>query len=300
MGLRVTSPSYFLNCVPPEARLELPSAPDCSMEEVQGWAYEEITEKQLTQVKVARTEECALRRDYLNNAFTDLILELQGDLNDLQQASLFGDEDIDERDRLQKRIEELKNRKVDRMKELDLMLNLTANIPDILTQAIVIPAPVVSVEKEIPEPLRGFPMRRDDEVEAIAMSIVMRYEWCRGWSPVDVSKEGDHYDIRSESQAGEIRFIEVKGRAQSGAVVITGPEMDKLRQLGDRAWLYIVTFCKPEHNRTEEKDLPKLRIIQDPISKLNPEMLYRQVQFLVEESDWIKHGEEVERIDGVC
>jgi hypothetical protein len=244
---------------------ELPFAPDCSIEEVQGWSYEEITEKQLGQVKAARTEECALRRDYLNNAFTDLILELQGDLNDLQQASLFGDEDIDERDRLQKRIEELKTRKVDRMKELDLMLNLTANIPDILTQAIVIPAPIVSVEKDIPEPLPGFPMRRDDEVEAIAMSIVMRYERCRGWMPVDVSKEGDHYDIRSESPAGEIRFIEVKGRAQSGAIVLTGPEMDKLRQLGDRAWLYVVTFCKSGLKEAERSELPKLRVIQNPI-----------------------------------
>jgi hypothetical protein len=111
--------------------------------------------------------------------------------------------------------------------------------------------------------------------------------------PVDVSKEGEHYDIRSESPAGEMRFIEVKGRAQSGAIVLTGPEMDKLRQLGDRAWLYVVTFCKPGLNKTEEKELPKLRLIQNPISKLNPEMLYRQVQFIVEESDWIKQGEEV-------
>ncbi|MEI9476583.1 MAG: helicase-related protein [Deltaproteobacteria bacterium] len=293
MGLRVTSPSYFLNCVPPEGMPELPFAPDCSIEEVQGWSYEEITEKQLAQVKAARTEECALRRDYLNNAFTDLILELQGDLNDLQQASLFGDEDIDERDRLQKRIEELKNRKVDRMKELDLMLNLTANIPDILTQAIVIPAPLVNVEKEMPAPVPGFPMRRDDEVEAIAMDVTMRYERSRGWMPVDVSKEGEHYDIRSESPVGEMRFIEVKGRAQSGAIVLTGPELDKLRQLGDRAWLYVVTFCKSGRSETEKSDLPKLRLIQNPISKLNPEMLYRQVQFIVEESDWIKQGEEV-------
>ena len=244
-------------------------------------------------MKAARTEECVLRRDYLNNAFTDLILELQGDLNDLQQASLFGEDDIEERDRLQKRVEELKSRKIDRMKELDLMLNLTANIPDILTQAIVIPAPVVSVEKEMPEPLPGLPMRRDDEVEAIAMDITIRYERSRGWMPVDVSKEGDHYDIRSESPAGEMRFIEVKGRAQSGAIVLTGPEMDKLRQLGNRAWLYVVTFCKSGRSETERSDLPKLRLIQNPISKLNPEMLYRQVQFIIEESDWIKQGEQV-------
>lgn len=58
--------------------------------------------------------------------------------------------------------------------------------------------------------------------------------------------------------------------------------MDKLRQLGERAWLYIVTFCKEER--------PRLRIIQDPISRLNPEMLYRQIQYLVEEGDWRQQG----------
>ena len=36
-----------------------------------------------------------------------------------------------------------------------------------------------------------------------------------------------------------------------------------------------------------------MRIIQDPISKLTPEMLYRQVQFLVDESDWGRQGQEV-------
>ena len=80
------------------------------------------------------------------------------------------------------------------------------------------------------------------------------------------------------------RFIEVKGRAQTGAIVITGPELDKLRQLGPRAWLYIVTCCKVER--------PRLRIIQDPVPKLNPAMLYRQVQYMVEEADWARQGED--------
>jgi hypothetical protein len=92
--------------------------------------------------------------------------------------------------------------------------------------------------------------------------------------------------VRSESPTGEKRFIEVKGRAQSGAVIITGPEMDKLRQLASRAFLYIVTFCKGER--------PCMRVIQDPIPKLSLEMLYRQVQFLIEEQDWSGKGDEVE------
>lgn len=29
------------------------------------------------------------------------------------------------------------------------------------------------------------------------------------------------------------------------------------------------------------------------VQKLNPEMLYRQVQLLIEESDWVNQGEEI-------
>ncbi|GIV84229.1 MAG: hypothetical protein KatS3mg052_1236 [Candidatus Roseilinea sp.] len=269
-------------------------------EEIQAWAYEQITERQLEQVKAVRAEECELRRAYLNTAFTDLILELQEELNDLQQAQLFGEDNNDEVERLRRRIEELKARKAERLKELDLMMKLTANLPDVLTEAVIVPAPVATVETD-EVPSKGVPMRRDDEVEAIAMDVAMRYERSRGWNARDVSKDGEHYDIRSEGPNGEKRFIEVKGRAQSGAIVLTGPEVDKLRQLGERAWLYVVTFCKgwgagfqPARSEADKMSAPRLHIIQDPISKLSLETLYRQIQFVVTEADWAQQGEEVE------
>ncbi|MFZ5625129.1 MAG: DUF3883 domain-containing protein [Gemmatimonadota bacterium] len=283
LGFRTTSPSYLLNCIAPETTVPVPDLPSRPTEEIQAWAYEQITERQLDQVKAVRAEECDLRRDYLNTAFTDLILELQGELNDLQQAQLFGEDNADEVERLRRRVEELKARKADRLKELELMMKLTANLPDILTEAVVVPAPMAVVESESEAPARGFPLRRDDEVEAIAMDVAMRYERASGWMPTDVSRDGEHYEVRSEGPGGEKRFIEVKG--QSGAIVLTGPEVDKLRQLGERAWLYVVTFCKGQR--------PRLRIIHDPISRLNPEMLYREIQYLVQETDWTAQGQEV-------
>jgi len=285
MGLRTTSPSYLLNCIAPESVVPAPDVPSRSTEEIQAWAYEQITERQLDQVKTVRSEECDLRRQYLNTAFTDLILELQEDLNDLQQAQLYGDDNSEERERLRQRVEELKARKADRLKELDLMMKLSANLPDLLTEGVIAPIPATTLESEEEAPSKGFPMRRDEEVEAIAMDVAMRYERSRGWAPTDVSRDGEHYDVRSEGPSGEKRFIEVKGRAQSGAIVLTGPELDKLRQLGERAWLYVITFCKGER--------PRLRVIQNPISKLKPEMLFRQIQYLVEEGDWATKGEEV-------
>ena len=281
-GLRATSPSYLLDCLPPEGELERPAPQQLKSEEIQSWVYNEITEKQLGSIHLLRQEECNLRREYLLETFTDLIVERQGELNELQQAQLFGEANYEEAEKLHKKIEDLKKRRRERLAELDRMLRLRANLPEILTEAAVVPAPSATEEGLL---TKGTPMRRDDEVERIAMEVAENYERSRGWSPVDVSQEGEHYDIRSVGPNDEKRYIEVKGRAKSGAIILTGPEADKLRQLGDRAWLYVVTSCKGER--------PKLHIIQDPLSKLNPEMLYREVQYLVEEADWTTKGEEI-------
>jgi hypothetical protein len=71
----------------------------------------------------------------------------------------------------------------------------------------------------------------------------------RGWSPSDVKGRralrralDRAFDARTSSDY--MRFIEVKGRAQTGDIVLTAPEVDKLRQLGERAFLYVATFCK--------------------------------------------------------
>lgn len=286
LGLRHTSPANLLNYTAPEAQVEHPEVPSYSADEIQMWAYEQLTEKQIERVREHRRAECDLRRQYLETTFTALILDLQEKLNDAQHAQLLGDDDPEERAKLERRLRQLKERRSVRLAELDLMLRLSANLPNTLTSALVIPPPIVDVELDTETPKRGFPMRRDDEVEQIAMNLVMRYEISRGWTPHDVHLDGEHYDIRSESPTGEMRFIEVKGRAVSGPIIITGPELDKLRQLQERAHLYIVTHCKGER--------PRLRIIQNPMTRLTPEMLYRQVQWLVNEHDWLKQGNDVE------
>ena len=286
-GLRAISPATLLNFTVPDAQTAPPNVPDTPAEEVQMWSYSNLTEDQMRKVHDHRRAECDLRRLYLDTTFTELIAELSLKVEGLQRASLFGNDDPDEREKLEKRLRELKARKQRRLEELELMLRLTANLPDVVTSALVVPASVAVLDPvEPPQVGGGFAMRRDDEVERIAMDVTMRHERARGWDPTDVSQDGEHYDIRSEGPDAARRFIEVKGRAQTGGVMLTAPEVDKLRQLGDRAFLYIVTFCKGEK--------PTLRIIQDPMANLHPAMLYKQVQFFVDEADWKQQGEDHE------
>jgi SNF2 family DNA or RNA helicase len=298
MGLRHTSPAYLLNCTAPENRMSEASAPMRSITDIQAWTYETLTESQLTLVREQRQIECDLRRDYLNTSFTDLIMELQDKLVEYQQLELLGDADPEATQELEQRIRQLKERKVLRLAELELMMRLNADLPEVITSAMAIPAPVATIESEEQPPEKGVAMRRDDEVERIAMNVVMQYERARGWTPTDVSKDGEHYDIRSNApfdartSPDYIRFIEVKGRAQTGDIVLTAPEVDKLRQLGERAFLYVVTFCKPALSAVEGSDKPRLRIIQDPIPQLEAENLFRAVQYLVGEENWQAKGEE--------
>jgi hypothetical protein len=93
MGLRHTSPAYLLNCAAPDAPTYDANAPTRSVNEIQAWTYETLTESQLAQVREQREIECDLRRQYLNTSFTDLIMELQDKLVEYQQLELLGDDD---------------------------------------------------------------------------------------------------------------------------------------------------------------------------------------------------------------
>ena len=72
------------------------------------------------------------------------------------------------------------------------------------------------------------------------------------------------------------RYIEVKGRSVDGGVMLSENEINRLTQLGENAWLYIVTHCKTE---------PQLFRIQNP-GKLNFEIKNKGIQYFLTMSEW--------------
>jgi hypothetical protein len=97
----------------------------------------------------------------------------------------------------------------------------------------------------------------DAEVEQIAMEEALRYERARGWLPEDVSSENRGFDILSRHPEGaQVRFIEVKGRATKGAIVLTANEYKTAERLRGDYWLYAVLDCATK---------PRLIPIQDPV-----------------------------------
>ena len=106
------------------------------------------------------------------------------------------------------------------------MMRLSADLPEIVTSALVVPSPVAQLDSDVDDPPRtGCRCAATTKSNASRWRSSCDYERGRGWTPYDVSQDGEHYDIRSESPAGDLRFIEVKGRAQTGAIILTGPEL---------------------------------------------------------------------------
>ena len=78
--------------------------------------------------------------------------------------------------------------------------------------------------------------------------------------------------------SGNKRYIEVKGRAGTDGVMLSENEMNRLAQLGCRAWLYIVTECRGNS--------PQLNRINNSASTLVFEKKTKGIQFYLPLEEW--------------
>lgn len=270
---RQTSPAKLLDLCPPvEFAKEITPPSPASEENVVEWAYENQTEPLLAETQKKVKEDTESRLNYLRTSFQEIILDLQEDINELQGKLLYAnDEKVQQKLRdKEQRLQAIKNRKEERIHQMNHMAELFATAPEVLGCAYVVPLNKVEYKK-------NFGMSRDDEVEATAMKRAMDYEKAQGRKPEDVSANNLGYDIRSIAPDGTKRYIEVKGRSGSDGVMLSENEMNRLSQLGSRSWLYIVTDCATS---------PILSTINDPINRMTFEKKVKGVQFYLPLAEW--------------
>jgi hypothetical protein len=214
------------------------------------------------------------RKGYLETAFSHIIMDLQSEISSLQSKVLLGDSKAQEKVlKKQERVNELFEKKKTRLENLELMGQINPKAPEILGCAYVVPLTQIEYQGH-------YGMSRDDEAESIAMEMAMTYERNNGWTPEDVSANNEGYDIRSLSNEGLKRYIEVKGRsAADGSVMLSENEMNRLAQLGDTSWLYIITNCKSN---------PELSRIQDPANQLQFQIKTKGIQYFLPMNEWKK------------
>ncbi len=270
----LTSPAKFLDLHAP-ADFAKPIEPPVAVgsDAIVQWSFEHITLPQFEDTQQHVSKDTADRQRYLESAFTQVIMDLQMTIQELQSKVLLGDTKVQEKIlKKQERINELIRKKESRLVHLALMTQLSPKAPEILGCAYVVPLTQIEYEGH-------YGMSRDDEAEAVAMQTAMDYERSVGWTPIDVSANNEGYDIRSISSEELKRYIEVKGRSGSdGSVMLSENEMNRLAQLGDAAWLYIVVNCK--------SNIPKLYRIQNPAKALTFELKSKGVQYFLPMNEW--------------
>lgn len=270
---QVTSAAKFIDLHPPTEFAKLLEPPSSVRHEtVINWSFNNITLQQMEDTRERVVNDAVRRREYLETAFTHVIIDLQSKTAEMQGKSLLGDTTVQEKiQRNQIRIHDLIAKKQGRLAELELMTEVAPKLPEILGCAYVVPLTKVEYQGH-------YGMSRDDEAEAIAMNAAMNFETDNGWTPEDVSANNEGYDIRSINPDQIKRYIEVKGRSGAdGSVMVSENEMNRLAQLGDSAWLYIVVNCKSQ---------PELFRIQNPAKNLTFQEKTKGVQFFLPMAEW--------------
>ena len=250
-------------------------------DEVIDWSLDEVVAPYFQEVSERRGHELAIKEKYIRKSLNYLIAEsnrkIMGydrkigsflDPNDRQALNIKGN-----RGKEVARRDELVHRRDVRLAELEHERQLSEQPPEVLGVAVILPMePAPSAE-----PSGSTAMRRDPEVEAIAIEVTKKHEREQGRKPVSVEEENCGWDITSLTDGQVARYIEVKGRATDGVVALTPNEWIKAQRFGTDYWLYIVTHCKSE---------PQLHMINDPASKLTPSEEVSVVRYMVKPDDW--------------
>lgn len=244
---RLRQPTVFLDLIPADPPpAEKPSIP-VDPQEVEGFLFQEGLEGFLEEVRRERLKELETIARHVELSLNALIDRQQRQVAEFLQRQQRGEEVSLALSEAQKRLDELIERLERRRRELAQEQKLA--IADIarIGSALVLPYPEEEAVREL------IP---DVEVERIAMEVAMRYERERGWLPEDVSGENRGFDILSRHpESGQVRFIEVKGRATSGPIVLTPNEYKTASRLREDYWLYVVFDCATK---------PRLLTVQDP------------------------------------
>jgi len=269
--LRLINPSILWDLKPYDKLKEIET--NVQEDEIIAYAVEQVLESYRAELLAQRERDAGIKRKYGLRSLERMILESEAKLIDYETRRAKG-ENLPDVEILneQRRKEELEARKRALEEEIRRETSLLPSTPTVL-----------GVVRVLPQPLLQEGMRPDPEIEAIGMRVAEQYERDQGRTPTDVSQENLGYDIRSlapsplpgEGRGEGVRYIEVKARATTGAIVLTPNEWLMAQRLGDEYWLYIV-----EHAATE----PRLHTIPNPAARLHPEEEVEIVRYVIK--DW--------------
>ncbi len=265
-GLSFVNPAILWDLKPIEKSGE--SKIQLDEERVLSFVISEGLERYKRELLETRKRYAEIKRKYGIRSINSQILESEAKLADYETRRSKGENipDVTIQNEMRRR-EELEKKRERLLKTIEEEVHLYPTEPKIL-----------SVVRVVPETKDE--MVSDEEIERIGMEIAMEYERRNLRVPEDVSALNLGYDIRSVDEKGNYRYIEVKARAEEGAIALTKNEWLMAQRLKDEYWLYVVANAKSE---------PKLYIVQNPAEKLKPNEVVDIVRYIVK--DWKEKAE---------
>jgi superfamily II DNA or RNA helicase len=239
-------------------------------DEVINYVINEELKKYINELLEKRKRDADIKMKYGYESLKKMEIESVRKITDYETRRVKG-ENIPEatiQNEMRKK-EDLEEKMKKLQKEINEEISLYATEPKILSVVRVVPGNISNG------------MVSDREIEQIGMNFVMQYERENGRNPEDVSKQNLGYDVRSyDEKNNQYRYIEIKARAREGDIALTPNEWLMAQRFKDEYWLYVVVNAKSN---------PKLYVIQNPASKLNPNEEIDIVKYIVK--DWKQKAE---------
>lgn len=193
---------------------------------VRAYAVTELVPRHLEEVKARRLEEVRKTEAAVKERLRREILHWQHRALELEREEQAGKQQRLNSQNARRHVEILTDRLDKRLADLAKERQIAPLPPEIQGAALVIPAGWLALRTPTVDLTAGMAEARA-EIERAAMEAVMAAERRLGREPRDVSAENRGYDIESrEPKAGNLTFIEVKGRADGAdTVTLTRNEM---------------------------------------------------------------------------
>jgi superfamily II DNA or RNA helicase len=212
----------------------------------------------LTEVAAQRAREIATISRHLEISLHELIHRQNLRMAELSEQGQGGDETLMAANmkKVEDKLDELNGRLEKRTAELRREAECTIGDIRHIGRAWVLPHP----DRNSPQ-IRE--MVTDPAIERIAVQAAIKNEEAEGRVVESVEADNRGFDLISRKlhpedpkTAIDVRFIEVKGRADIGEIALTSNEYNTAKRLRRDYWLYVVFHCATPN--------PSLNILRDP------------------------------------
>jgi len=233
------------------------------------WAAEHLLKPNLDRLQIVATATATRMSGIVRKRLTSEAMHW-----DAERIKIIGKRQAGQRTKLSpegadKRAKDLHERLDRRLAQIDAASHLAALPARIAGLALIMPGSHAEVTPEL--------ANETAEVDRRAVAAVLAAERALGNAPVEMPHNNPGFDIRSETPAGRVRFIEVKGRIEGGQeFFITRNEVQTGKNLGEDYRLALV--CVSRDSAADDD----LRYLSRPFDRTHTDD-FRQTKFVF---DW--------------